>query len=206
MKHCHGDDACPDDRRRSDAERDHLRTLTQERRTFVHQPVAGRRTTSSVRGVRHRSRLRLDELTALRRGVGRGVNCVNRFRGRGRPERGYLRWQPVIFPVPTRICPHQLGRGRRCPASLGRALAILRLARTFAFDRPGSTGARGASDRLVPALRRRFVRGCARTATPTGDSPHGSRSAGRRARLTPLIRHESPVSPSAPRTRPNAGP
>ena len=188
MKHRHGDDAGPNDRRSRDAERRHPRTPTQEGRTVVRQPVT-HWTLWWPRSVR--DRIRRDELTAWRR----GVNCHN-LSGSG----GFLRrggrcpwWQRATVRAATRIGPLQLGRCRRCLALLGRALAVLRLSGILTSDRPGSTGAGGTGHRLTPSFHRsRFVRGRARAAAPAGDPLDRSRPADRRARLTPLVRHEYP--------------
>jgi hypothetical protein len=188
MKHRHRDDAGPNDRRSRHAERRYPRTLTQEGRTVVPQPVA-RRTLWWPRSVR--DRIRWDELTAWRR----GLNCCNlsdrgRFLGRGRR---YPWWQRATLRVATCIGPLQLGRCRRCLTLPGRALAVLRLGGTLTSDRPGSARAGGAGDRLAPSLHRgRFVRGRARAAAPAGDPLDRSRPADRRARLAPLVRHEYP--------------
>jgi hypothetical protein len=189
MKHRHRDDAGPKDRRSRHAERRYPRTLTQEGRTVVRQPVARHRRLWWPGSVR--DRIRWNELTAWRR----GVNCCNRS-GRGRFLRrggGYPWWQRATVCAATGIGPLQLGRCRGCLALPGRALAVLRLGGTLTSDRPGSTGAGGTGDRLAPSFhRRRFVRGRARAAGPTGDALDRSRPADRRARLTPLVRHEYP--------------
>lgn len=189
MKHRHRDDAGPKDRRSRHAERRYPRTLTQEGRTVVRQPVARHRRLWWPGSVR--DRIRWNELTAWRR----GVNCCN-LSGRGRfLRRGgrYPWWQRATVCAATGIGPLQLGRCRGCLALPGRALAVLRLGGTLTSDRPGSTGAGGTGDRLAPSFhRRRFVRGRARAAGPTGDALDRSRPADRRARLTPLVRHEYP--------------
>jgi hypothetical protein len=151
--------------------------------------VARHRTLWWPRSVR--DRIRWNELTAWRR----GVNCCN-LSGRGRflrPGGRYPWWQRATVCAATGIGPLQLGRCRGCLALPGRALAVLRLGGTLTSDRPGSTGAGGTGDRLAPSFhRRRFVRGRARAAGPTGDPLDRSRPADRRARLTPLVRHEYP--------------
>jgi len=189
MKHRHRDDAGPNDRRSRHAERRYPRTLTQEGRTVVPQPVACHRTLWWPRSVR--DRIRRDELTAWRR----GLYCCNLSGPGGFLRRGgrYPWWQRATVRAATCIGPFQLGRCRRCLALPGRALAVLRLGGTLTSDRPGSTRAGGTGDRLTPSFhRRRFVRGRARAAAPAGDPLDRSRPADRRARLTPLVRHEYP--------------
>jgi hypothetical protein len=189
MKHRHRDDAGPKDRRSRHAERRHPRTLTQEGRTVVRQPVARHRRLWWPGSVR--DRIRWNELTAWRR----GVNCCNLSGRSGFLSRGgrYPWWQRATVCAATGIGPLQLGRCRGCLALPGWALAVLGLGGTLTSDRPGSTGAGGTGDRLAPSFhRRRFVRGRARAAGPTGDPLDRSRPADRRARLTPLVRHEYP--------------
>jgi hypothetical protein len=189
MKHRHRDDAGPNDRRSRHAERRYPRTLTQEGRTVVPQPVACHRTLWWPRSVR--DRIRRDELTAWRR----RVNCCNLSGRGGLLRRGvrYPWWQRATVRATTCIGPLQLGRCQRCLALPGRALAVLRLGGTLTSDRPGRTRAGGTGDRFTPSFhRRRFVRGRARAAAPAGDPLDRSRPADRRARLTPLVRHEYP--------------
>ena len=189
MKHRHRDDAGPKDRRSRHAERRYPRTLTQEGRTVVRQPVARHRLLWWPRSVR--DRIRWDELTAWRR----GLNCWSVSGRGGFHRRGgrYPRWQRATVRAATCIGPLQLGRCWGCLALPGRTLAVLRLGGTLTFDRPGSARACGSGDRLTPSFhRRRFVRGRARAAAPAGDPLDRSRPADRRTRLTPLVRHEYP--------------
>src|SRR6185437_13451853 len=188
MKHRHRDDAGPKDRRSRHAERRYPRTLTQEGRTVVRQPVVRHRLLWWPRSVR--DRIRWDELTAWRR----GLNCWSMSGRGGFHRRGgrYPRWQRATVRAATCIGPLQLGRCWGCLALPGRTLAVLRLGGTLTFDRPGSARACGSGDRLTPSFhRRRFVRGRARL-TAARDLPR-------------LFGTNTPVAASAPRMRPVPG-
>jgi hypothetical protein len=189
MQHCHGDNACPDDRRGRDAERGPPRALPQRGPPDAGQTVSCRPATGWPRGVRNR--IWLGEPAGPRSGD--SCSRVSRRNGSlGRSGR-YRFLQRLTVRAAASICAPQPRRSRGRLVLFGPVLRVPRLRRPLASASPGSTGTRGSRDRLMPALHRcRLVRDCARVTTPAGDSSHRSRSAHRRARLTPLVRHESP--------------